>query len=274
MKHTVRKAMAFCFTFFAFVTVLLSIPASAAQQGTRIERIILQNFPEPIVGQTIDKTIKDNYVPSGAKYAIKSINWYDDANWRLKPTTFETGKTYVLSMEVTANTGYYFGLIDADQEYHDNWYFNGVVVINGKEIKEPELSDGEDTHTIRLYIYQKSFVKDTSETPSPSPSPSPSITTSANPMAVSVKTPVTISASKLKKKARTVKAITVTNAKGKVKYTKVSGSKKITLNKNGKITVKKGTKKGKYKMKVAVIAAGDKNYEATSKIVDVKVVVK
>ena len=48
--------------------------------------------------------------------------------------------------------------------------------------------------------------------------------------------------------------------------------------KNGKITVKKGTKKGTYKMKVTVTAAGtntdDPQYKSGTKKVTVKVVVK
>ena len=47
---------------------------------------------------------------------------------------------------------------------------------------------------------------------------------------------------------------------------RVSGSKKLTVNKkNGKITIKKGTKKGTYKIKVKITAAGDANHLALSK---------
>ncbi|MBQ9531308.1 MAG: Ig-like domain-containing protein [Eubacterium sp.] len=80
---------------------------------------------------------------------------------------------------------------------------------------------------------------------------------------------------KLKKKNQSValkKAITVSNAKGKVTYTKSSGNKKITINKTtGKITVKKGLKKGTYKLKVKVKAAGNNTYKAATKTVTVTV---
>ena len=96
----------------------------------------------------------------------------------------------------------------------------------------------------------------------------------AQPMNVKAKTK-TFKAKKLKKKAKTFKAITVTNAKGKVTYAKISGSKKLNVNKkNGKLTIKKKTKKGLYKIKVRVNAAGDSQYKAGAKNVTVKVKVK
>ncbi len=70
------------------------------------------------------------------------------------------------------------------------------------------------------------------------------------------------------------KAVKVTNAKGAVSYKKVKGNKKITVAKNGKITVKKGLKKGTYKIKVKVTAAGNGTYAAASKTVTVTIKVK
>ena len=78
----------------------------------------------------------------------------------------------------------------------------------------------------------------------------------------------------------------VKKAKGKVTYArgtvklggkKVKGAqlKKITVNKKtGKLTLKKGLKKGTYKVKVKVKAAGNSNYKAKTKTVTVKIVVK
>lgn len=45
-------------------------------------------------------------------------------------------------------------------------------------------------------------------------------------------------------------------------------------NENGKITIKKGLKKGTYKIKVKVTAAGNKSYKSAVKTVTVKIVVK
>ncbi|MBQ8077845.1 MAG: leucine-rich repeat protein [Eubacterium sp.] len=82
----------------------------------------------------------------------------------------------------------------------------------------------------------------------------------------------------LKKKNLTLKradAITVSNAKGTVTYTKASGNKKIVVNKKtGKFTVKKGIKKGTYKVKVKVKAAGTQKIKAKTVTVTVKIKVK
>lgn len=85
----------------------------------------------------------------------------------------------------------------------------------------------------------------------------------------------TVRRSALRRKAKTVKAVKVSGAKGTVSYKKLSGSKKLTVDKtSGKIKVKKGTRKGTYRIKVKVSAAGDGNYMAGSKTVTVKVKVR
>lgn len=94
---------------------------------------------------------------------------------------------------------------------------------------------------------------------------------------------VKVKRSKLKKKARTIKgtkAMKVSNPVGAVTYTKVSVSKKKYAKRfkvdpnTGNITIKKKTKKGTYKVKINVAAAGNANYDQGSKTVTVKVRVK
>lgn len=97
---------------------------------------------------------------------------------------------------------------------------------------------------------------------------------SAQPMKASGKT-VKLKAKLLKKKTLTVtakKAFAVSKNKGTVTYKKSSGNKKITVSSKGKITVKKGLRKGTYEVKVRVTAAGDDNYRKGSK--NVKVTIK
>ena len=87
---------------------------------------------------------------------------------------------------------------------------------------------------------------------------------------VSIKARKTVKISK--KKAYYVKA-----KSGALKFKKVgrTGGKKITVNKKtGKITLKKGLKKGKYTVRVKITAAGDANHKAVSKTVKVKIRVK
>ncbi len=98
----------------------------------------------------------------------------------------------------------------------------------------------------------------------------------ANPLTVKGKT-AAVKLKNVKKKAQTVKqsaAFAVSKAQGKVTYAKASGSKNITVAKDGKLTVKKGTKKGTYKIKVKVTAAGNSTYKKATKTVTVTINVK
>ena len=98
----------------------------------------------------------------------------------------------------------------------------------------------------------------------------------ANPLAVTGKT-ANVKFTALSKKNQTIavkKAITVSKNQGKVTYAKKSGNAGITVAKNGKITVKKGLKKGTYTVKVNVTAAGNAKYNKATKVATVKVVVK
>ena len=98
----------------------------------------------------------------------------------------------------------------------------------------------------------------------------------AQTMTVKVKT-ATIKYSVVKKKAQTIaakKVFVVSKPQGKVTYKKASGNKRITINSAGKFTVKKGLKKGKYKVKIKVTAAGNTVYKTGFKVVTVMIRVK
>ena len=89
----------------------------------------------------------------------------------------------------------------------------------------------------------------------------------------------TVKRSAVKSKAQVIKPISLTKkGQGAVKYKNVSSksvSKHISVNSStGAITVKKGTSKGAYQVKVEVSAAGDGNFNAASKTVSSKVTVK
>ncbi len=90
----------------------------------------------------------------------------------------------------------------------------------------------------------------------------------------------TFKASKLVSKKASYKALTISKAKGSVKVTKVRGklSKKffnsITVTKKGKLTLKKGDyKKGTYKLKLKVVAAGNSDYTAKTISKTVKITI-
>lgn len=104
-----------------------------------------------------------------------------------------------------------------------------------------------------------------------------------NPLKVVAKAK-TVKAKKLKRKAVTVKPIAATGAAGGVsfKLVKVSAKKKllkqarkkIKLASNGKVKLKKGLKRGAYKLTVRVSAAGDAFHDPATKTVTVKIKVK
>lgn len=88
---------------------------------------------------------------------------------------------------------------------------------------------------------------------------------------------VTVKYNSLKNKNQTIekkKAFSISKAKGKVKFTKKSGNAKVTVSSAGKVTVKKGLKKGIYEIKVKVTAAGNSTYKAGNKIINVTIKVK
>ena len=105
------------------------------------------------------------------------------------------------------------------------------------------------------------------------------INKAANTLRISGKT-ATVKYSAVKKKAQTLKRSKVIRfdkaGQGKKSYIKLSGNKKIYVGKKtGTVTVKKGLKKGTYKVKVKVKAAGTANYKASGwKTATFKVVVK
>ncbi len=71
------------------------------------------------------------------------------------------------------------------------------------------------------------------------------------------------------------KALTIKAAKGTLSFKKTSGNAKIIVGaSSGNVVVKKGLKKGTYKIKVRVRAAGNAKYAAAAKTVVVKIVVK
>jgi methionine-rich copper-binding protein CopC len=76
-----------------------------------------------------------------------------------------------------------------------------------------------------------------------------------------------VAAKTFKKKSKSYK-ISTTGVKEKGKVTYKTNSKKITV-KNGKITLKKGIKKGTYKVTVTVAATD--NYKKTTKTLTIKV---
>lgn len=85
----------------------------------------------------------------------------------------------------------------------------------------------------------------------------------------------TISYNTLKKKSQVFTLGTAVASKGTLTYKKLSGTSAITVNsKTGKFTVKKGLKKGTYRVKVQIRSAAKGNYNAAIRTMTVTVKVK
>ena len=99
----------------------------------------------------------------------------------------------------------------------------------------------------------------------------------ANTLTVSAKFPK-VKASILKTTSLTLArkaAFAVSKARGTVTYTKVSGSPRLKIaKKTGKITIKKNTKRGVYRMRVKVRAAGNSKYKPRAVTVTVRIRVR
>lgn len=99
-----------------------------------------------------------------------------------------------------------------------------------------------------------------------------------NPLRIKGKTAV-VHIKKLKKKTVKLavsKVIRFNNrGQGKLSYNKIKGSGKIQINrKTGKITIRKGLKKGTYRVKILVVAEGNNSYKAGYKTVTCKIKVR
>lgn len=124
--------------------------------------------------------------------------------------------------------------------------------------------------------------------PAPKPVTPKSMVTSKSTAAkkknpIRIKTTVRrVKASKLKKAKRTIRPLSIKKAKGTVRVKKLKKGttasiyKKISVSKkSGAITLRKGKyKKGTYKIRLKITAAGNKTYKKYSKIVTVKFKVK
>ena len=215
----------------------------------------------------------NNGTISGANISIYDSNGTDAQKWIIK----SDGKGYYCI--IAKNSGLYVDVKDGIVKNSNNIW--GYVGNNTKSQKWKFICD---THTwnsgeiTTVPTYTATGIKTYSctvcgETKSEAIA---MLAKKANTLSVKGKT-VKVKFAKLKKKKQTIainKAMTVSNAQGAVTYAKASGNKKITVAKNGKITVKKGLKKGAYKVKIKVTAAGNDEYNAAVKTVTVTIKVK
>lgn len=167
-----------------------------------------------------------------------------DVNGKITVTKTYTynGKTQTPEIKVTATVNGKAVTLEAGKDY---------------TIKADGAGKAAGTYTIKIYgqgNYTGTLTKKYT------------IKQKAQPVKVSSKYK-TVAAKTFKKKSKSYK-ITTSGVKEKGKVTYKTSSKKITV-KNGKITLKKGIKKGTYKVTVTVAATD--NYKKTTKTLTIKV---
>ena len=149
-----------------------------------------------------------------------------------------------------------------------------TVVLDGHDLTEGKdytlsFSSNQNVGTAKVKVKGKGNYKGSAKA-------SFTIAKAEQSLKVSAKT-VSLKKSALSKAKQTVeasKAMTVSGAQGKLSYKKASGDKALSISSSGKLTVKKGTKKGTYKIKVKVTSAATSNYQKATKDVTLKVKVK
>lgn len=162
-----------------------------------------------------------------------------------------------------------------DKEYNGKPQTQKLAVTNGKDYATVEVTYknnveiGTATVIIRGTGKFEGLIVKTFE-----------INRAKNPIVVKAKTK-SVKAKALQSKKQTVKAITITKAKGSVKVTIVkSGTTKkirtkITVSKKGIITLKKGKyTKGSYKIKVKIVAKGNSKFKSKTLNRTLKIIIK
>ena len=70
------------------------------------------------------------------------------------------------------------------------------------------------------------------------------------------------------------KVFDINNAQGTITFTKIGGNKNITISNNGKITIKKKTPKGTYRIQVNITTSGNDQYNSGTKLAVVTIKIK
>lgn len=211
-------------------------------------------------GLTDQMEIYEETWSSGTSVITKSV-----------PAKCVAGNTYSYSITLKAKDGYVF-----DEEC--DFIYGGST----PDSYTYTIKDDQKTMILSGFIKDVTIPGTSVENPTENPTQQPTqpdkkVVKAKQPMKVTAKQ-ISVKWSKLKKKNQLVKkSILIKKAQGTVSYTKIKkgSSAKLSINKKtGVITVKKGTKKGVYKIKVKVTAKGNTKYLAGSKIITVKIKVK
>ena len=224
------------------------MPSTAKFQGEN-------RSPEVIWAEDLTSTwsyTKRDYINEGPSFLMSrpDIKGYDFVEFKAGNNT----PTMITMNDQTdsLSDGYHF-----KTRYRSNYLLNFGTNFDNKK-------HGDESDTMVILLYYKRNPNVSVQDP--------------NPLKVSAKT-AKVKYKKVKKKTQTLavsKVLTIKDARGTLSFAKVSGNKKIKINsKTGKVTVKKKLRKGTYKVKVKVKAAGNDEYFASAwKTVTFKIKVK
>lgn len=238
----IRKRVLSIFAVLVMLFALLPIVSRPAYAAAKAIDNVQITVTAPTAGSK--STAKPNVkLPSGANYEIEWSSWLDPSTGAEDPAafTFESGKTYRFGVTLKANSGYYIS-------------DSAKITVTGGTVYTVEgpYTFGEYS-AVAPYIEVKVGAAKKA----------------ANPIQAKGSTKsIKYSLLKTQNKTYTAKnAFTVTKNQGKLTYAKTKGNSKITVSSAGKVTVKKGLKRGTYAVKVKITAAGNTKYKAGSKTV-------
>ncbi|MCR5665836.1 MAG: hypothetical protein K6G01_03300 [Eubacterium sp.] len=174
--------------------------------------------------------------------------FYQDTNYKDVYTTFDKS---TVSTTVGASTTLNMKAVSGyDSDY--NLVFenaSGVAVTsNGTKVGTTDSSGNVKLTFSKAGTYVISVASTTTYNSCPIVAPYCKVTVKKNAQTIAKKSPKKVKKYKYSKKKKRTFKIKVKNAKTKLVYK--SSSKKIKVNSKGKVTIKKGTKKGTYKIKV------------------------
>lgn len=218
------------------------------QDGAKVASATRTFYHSGVWGINYSVTWNTDQVKPGKYTAVAHMYFYSFMSWHEAPTTTD------ITIDIACNHSWDSGTVTR---------------------KATTYSEGR-----RTYKCTKCGETRTESIPKIQNKSTPSQVTSkkANPIKVALqkKTPQ-VKYATLKKKNLTVKkakVFKVTRAQGKVTFKKLSGSKCLTISKGGVVKIKKGTKKGVYKAKIAITAAGNSKYKKKVLYKTIKVAVR
>ncbi|SDB05263.1 hypothetical protein [Eubacterium oxidoreducens] len=176
-------------------------------------------------------------------FFYQDTNLWSDVYMTFDKSTVSTtvGSSTTLNLKAVSGYDSNYNLVFANAS-------NVAVTSNGTKVGTTDSSGNIKLTFSKAGTYVISLASTTTYNGSPIIAPYCKVTVTKNAQTITKKSPTKVKKYKYSKTKKRTFKIKVKNAKTTLVYK--SSSKNITVNKNGKVTIKKGTKKGTYKIKV------------------------